>query len=303
MPPVSVIILTLNEQANIRDCLASCAWSDDICILDSGSTDRTVDTARELGAAIYFHPFESFARQRNWAIDNIPVRHDWIFHLDADERFTPELVAEMQRVLSDNPSAAGFYVPSKLMFMGRWLKRSGRYPVYQMRLFHRARMRFCDYGHGQREHTTGRIETLREPYLHYNLGKGLDDWIEKHNRYSTLEATNILATRSERLHIIDLLSSDAVRRRRAMKRVWYRLPLRPWLRWAGMMFVSGGIFEGSAARTYASMAALYERMIDLKVRHMESKRSSSDEASALTPPSRKHRPSQGPTEPAADIRR
>src|SRR5687767_15041601 len=99
MPPVSVIILTLNEEANIRDCLASCAWCDDVSVLDSGSTDRTRDVAKELGAAVYSNRFESFGRQRNWAIDNIPAKHDWIFHLDADERFTPRLEDEIQRVL------------------------------------------------------------------------------------------------------------------------------------------------------------------------------------------------------------
>src|SRR5688572_4260660 len=136
MPPISVTILTLNEEANLRDCLASCTWSDDVSVLDSGSTDRTCDIAREAGVAVYVNSFESFGRQRNWALDHIPVKHDWVFHLDADERFTPELVAEMESVLSAAPTEAGFYVPAKLMFMGRWLKRSGRYPSYQMRLFH-----------------------------------------------------------------------------------------------------------------------------------------------------------------------
>jgi glycosyltransferase involved in cell wall biosynthesis len=235
-------------------------------VLDSGSTDRTCDLARAGGAGVYVNPFESFGKQRNWALDHIPVKHDWIFHLDADERFTPELVAEMNDVLSRGPDHAGYFVPSKLMFMGRWLRRSGRYPTYQMRLFHRHRMRFCDYGHGQREETTGTLGRLQQPYLHFNFSKGLADWIDKHNRYSTLEAANIVATRSEPLGLGRLWGSDPVERRRALKRLWYRAPLRPQLRWAGMMFASGGVLEGAAGRTYASLMALYERMIDLKVK-------------------------------------
>src|SRR5690349_22231261 len=93
-PPVSVVVLTVNEEVNIADCLRSCAWSDDVHVVDSGSTDRTCGIAREMGATVHVHPFESFGLQRNWAIDHIRHKHDWVFHLDADERFTPELVAE-----------------------------------------------------------------------------------------------------------------------------------------------------------------------------------------------------------------
>src|SRR5947208_4581180 len=188
-PPVSVVILTYNEEPNIADCLRSCAWSDDVHVVDSGSTDGTCEIARAMGARVHVHPFTSFGEQRNWAIDHVPHRHDWVFHLDADERFTPELVAEMRRVLARGPREAGFYVPHKMMFMGRWLRRAeGGYPIYQMRLFHRGRMRFRDYGHGQREHTSGKVGLLGKPYLHYNFSKGLEDWIDKNNGYSPPEA-------------------------------------------------------------------------------------------------------------------
>src|ERR1051325_440238 len=90
-PPVSVVVLTFNEEDNIRDCLLSCAWCDDVHVLDSGSKDRTCDIAREMGAAVHFNKFKSFGDQRNWAIDNIPCKHQWHFHLDADERFPEPL--------------------------------------------------------------------------------------------------------------------------------------------------------------------------------------------------------------------
>ncbi|MDB5294901.1 MAG: glycosyltransferase, partial [Phycisphaerales bacterium] len=123
-PPVSVVVLTYNEEANIAACLRSCGWSDDVHVLDSGSTDRTADLARAAGAVVHTNPFRSFGQQRNWAIDHIDHRHDWVFHLDADERFTPELVAEMAAVIATAPPVAGFYVPHKLIFMGRWLRRA-----------------------------------------------------------------------------------------------------------------------------------------------------------------------------------
>jgi acetyltransferase-like isoleucine patch superfamily enzyme/glycosyltransferase involved in cell wall biosynthesis len=264
--PVSVVILTLNEEINIRACIESCAWCDDVHVLDSGSTDRTLEIAREMGAQVWEHPFESFSAQRNWAIDNIPVKHDWIFHLDADERFTPELVREMAGVLGGDPTEAGFHIPSKLMFMGRWLKRAGGYPTYQMRLFHRERMRFRDWGHGQREATEGRVGKLEEPYVHYAFSKGLYDWLDKHNRYSSLEALQVIASRHERPTLGRILSRDPVERRRAWKLVGYRLPFRPLMRWFVTLLLTGGILEGRPARTYASLLATYERMTTLKVR-------------------------------------
>ena len=195
-PDVSVVVLTLNEEINIEECLASCAFSDDVHVLDSGSTDQTCDRAEMAGATVHYHAFESFGAQRNWAIDNIDMKHDWVFHLDADERFTPEIIEEIERLLERVPSESGFYVLNKLMFMGRWIKRSSGYPAYQMRLFHKERMRFCDYGHAQREEPGRVIGFLKEPYLHYSFCKGLHDWFEKHNRYSSLEAR----TRGGRCH-------------------------------------------------------------------------------------------------------
>ena len=149
--PVSVVILTLNEEINVADCIESCGELGDVHVLDSGSTDRTRELGESHGATVWNNPFESFGAQRNWAIDNITVDHDWILHLDADERVTPELAQALRDLFKSDPTEAGFYLPNKLMLMGRWLKRCGGYPTYQMRLFHRGRMRFQDYGHGQRE--------------------------------------------------------------------------------------------------------------------------------------------------------
>jgi glycosyltransferase involved in cell wall biosynthesis len=264
--PVSVVILTLNEAINIAECIASCGWCDDVHVLDSGSTDHTIEIARARGAHIHVHPFTSFGAQRNWAIDNIPMQHDWIFHLDADERCTPELAAALGRLLAAAPAEAGFHVPNKLMFMGRWLRRAAAYPTYQMRLFHRRRMRFCDYGHGQRELTDGAVGTLDVPYLHYAYSKGLSDWIAKHNRYSSQEAHQSMLSAASPLRFASLISRDKVTRRRELKKLAYRLPCRAFLRWFHTLFINGGILEGRAGRTYARLNALYEEMTSLKIR-------------------------------------
>ncbi len=269
---VSVLILTLNEEVNIADCLRSCAWCDDVAVLDSGSTDRTREIAREMGAAVYVNPFESFGKQRNWAIENIPARHQWVFHLDADERFTPELVGAMQRLLDGDPKEAGFHVPHKFMFMGRWLRRAAHYPTYQMRLFHTGRMRFGDYGHGQREATEGVVGTLNEPYLHFGLSKGLTEYIDRHNRYSTAEAIQALeSTRQGDFSPSHLFSGNSVTRRRAFKDLMYRIPYRAELRYVYTLLVRGAILEGRAGLTYAQLQNLYDRMITLKLRLLRTK--------------------------------
>lgn len=265
-PPLSIVILTLNEQANIADCIRSCAPCTDIHVLDSGSQDRTREIAESLGARVWVHPFESFGAQRNWAIDNIDTRHDWIFHLDADERLTPELIAELRRVLARDPPDAGFLVPHKLMFMGRWLRRTATYPTYQVRLFHKNRMRFTDYGHGQREDTHGHIGRLEVPYLHYAFSKGLFDWFDKHNRYSSLEAIQFIRQEERLPPLSDLLAHDPIQRRRAWKRVLYGVPGWPVMHMLIRLFVFGGILEGKAGISYATLLAMYEQMIRLKLR-------------------------------------
>lgn len=265
-PRASVVILTMNEVNNIADCLASCGWCDDVHVLDSGSTDGTQELARKLGATVHVNPFESFGKQRNWAIDNIATRHDWIFHLDADERFTDALVGAIDQRLATAPDEAGFHIPHKVMFMGRWLKRAAGYPTYQMRLFHKGRMRFFDYGHGQREIEGGEIGFIEEPYLHYSFSKGIYDWLDKHNRYSTLEALQILSGSEYEWTYRDLLFAPKIKRWRALKELIYHLPLRAKLRWMGIMFVNGGVFEGQAGLTYANLLAIYENMISTKLR-------------------------------------
>jgi glycosyltransferase involved in cell wall biosynthesis len=261
---VSVVILTLNEEINLQACLDSCKWCDDVVVLDSGSTDGTAKIAAAGGVPVYTHPFQSFGQQRNWAIDNIPSKHEWVFHLDADERFTPELVAEMHRVLAANPTEAGFFIANQMMLMGSWLRYSSGYPAYQMRLFHKQRMRFIDVGHGQREAPGTRIGTLTQPYVHLNFSKGLDDWFARHNRYSKLEANEILKMLAEPVALGDAFKGGPARRR-ALKRLAARLPFRAPLRFWTTLLIQRGILDGRAGIQYAKMLAIYEGMVALKV--------------------------------------
>lgn len=268
------MILTYNEEGNIGGAIASCAWSDDVHVLDSGSTDRTAEIARGAGASVHTNRFESFGKQRNWAIDNIALKHDWVFHLDADERFTPELVAEIAGVLAGGASEAGFYVANQMILNGVWIRHASGYPAYQMRLFHKGRMRFEDHGHGQRETAgSGRIGKLKNAYTHHNFSKGLDEWRRRHDRYSTLEAAQIVESLSkgERPGLSALFSGDGIARRRALKSLAARLPMRAWLRYVHTVFLKGAMLDGAEGLRYASLLRWYEGEIARKVRESRSR--------------------------------
>jgi glycosyltransferase involved in cell wall biosynthesis len=269
VPPVSVIILTFNEQVNVKDCIRSCAWCDDIHVLDSGSTDKTIELAREMGATVHINKFKSFGDQRNWAIDNIPCKHPWHFHLDADERFTPELVAEMFNELGGDghkSTKAAYLCPSKMMLLGHWLKYSGGYPSYQVRLFRYGKCRYIDFGHGQREDPQGEVGTLAEPYTHYNFSKGVLEWFYKHNDYSNREANEAMVIRAGGMPTLrQRLIGDSTSRRRAWKNFSYFLRGRAIWRFGYNFFIRGGILDGMAGFHYCAMISVYEYWTELKI--------------------------------------
>ncbi|MBA4189042.1 MAG: glycosyltransferase [Planctomycetaceae bacterium] len=261
-PPVSIVILTHNEVGNLHACLDSVSSFDDVHVLDSGSTDGTEEIAKAHRIDVSYNPFVGFGTQRNWALDHIPTRYDWQFHLDADERMTPALTAELAQVVAASPPCGGYRVPSKLMFAGRWLKRAGQYPGYQVRFFHKSRLRFMDYGHGQREVTEFPLGTLKEPLIHFGFSKGLDDWFTKHIRYARREAEMAIAGATGGR----LFSHDGTERRRAIKRMTMRLPGRYFLRLGHMLLWRRAILDGWAGVSYAHMVATYEGMIDVYLR-------------------------------------
>ena len=269
----SILILTLNEEPNLPDCLQSVSWCDDVVVLDSFSGDRTVEIARAAGALVLQRVFDDFARQRNYALDQVGFKHDWIFHLDADERCTGPLRQECERAVRED-ALSGYLVPSKTMFMGKWLRWAGMYPSYQMRLLKRGEVRFIQHGHGQREAEAKRgLGVLRQPYLHYNFAKGLADWIEKHNRYSTQEAEQNLKSAATPLDSLRLLfTADKIARRRALKSLSRHLPLRPTFRFLYMYLLRLGFLDGLPGYRYCRLLAIYECMIALKASELRRRR-------------------------------
>ena len=271
---ISILILTHNEAANLPACLAAVKWSDDILVVDSHSTDDTVAVARAAGARVLLNPFVNFAAQRNFGLEQGGMRHEWVLHLDADEVVTPEFVEELRRAIQA-PEVDAYRVPSKMIFQGRWLKYSGMYPTYQVRLGRREKLKFVQVGHGQRETLRPeRLGTLRNALLHYSFSKGVADWVVRHNRYSTDEARHFVeSVAGQALDWAGLWSpGDAVRRRRAMKQLAFHLPFRPACRFFYLYFLKRGFLDGRPGFHYCRLLAFYEYLVSLKIQELQSKR-------------------------------
>jgi glycosyltransferase involved in cell wall biosynthesis len=263
---ISVLVLTLNEEVNIAECLGSVAWADDVLVLDSGSEDATVEIAKENGARVMYRPFDNFASQRNYGLEEGNLRYDWVLHLDADERVTPDLRDVLQKK-ARHAAMRAYRVPSKLMFRGTWLKYSGMYPTYQVRFGRRDALTFQQVGHGQRsELSPDRLGTIDEPLLHYAFSKGVADWVERHNLYSNDEAKHALEACNRSINWSGVVSGDAQLRRRALKDLSYRLPFRPLLRFLYVYVGQLGFLDGRPGFDYAMLLAFYEYMIGLKRR-------------------------------------
>lgn len=282
---LSVYILTHNEEVDIAACIESASWSDDIIVIDSCSSDRTVDIASRYPVRVVQHPFESHGKQRTWMLENVPPKHDWVYLLEADERLTPELFQECLDVIADpQRQTVGYYVAERVMFMGRWIRHSTQYPRYQLRLLRHGKVWFDDYGHTEREVCTGPTGFLKQTYPHYTCSKGLSRWFEKHNRYSSDEAAETVRQLGQgKVAWRQLLSgSSEVERRRALKDLSLRLPFRPLLRWVYMYFILRGCLDGRAGFAWCTLQAFYEYMIVLKTREL---RQDSPPKSQTAPPS------------------
>jgi len=266
----SIYILTANEEIDIADCIESALLSDDVIVVDSLSQDRTVEIAQQYPVRVLQHRFESHGKQRTWMLQEIPTKHDWVYILEADERMTPELFTEcLQAIQSDD--YIGYYVAERVIFLGNWIRRSTQYPRYQMRLFHKDKVWFTDYGHTEREVCDGSTGFIRETYPHYTCSKGLSRWIDKHNRYSTDEAVETLRQlQTGTVNWKDLLlGSSEVERRRALKDLSLRLPFRPLIRFVYMYFFLGGFLDGRSGFSWCILQAFYEYLILLKVWEVE----------------------------------
>ncbi len=189
MSVLSVIIITKNEQENIRECLESVRWADEIIVVDSGSTDKTVQYARAFTKKIYQKEWIGFGETKNFAISK--ARGDWVFSIDADERVTPELAAEIRGAMkSQSGSYSAFSMPRKAFFLGRWIRHCGWYPGRVVRLFEKKSGSFTDAAVHESLVVNGRVGSLSADLLHYT-DPNLEHYFHKFNRYTTLAAEGL----------------------------------------------------------------------------------------------------------------
>ena len=205
---ISVIIITLNEEENIRGCLESVKWADDIVILDSESTDKTVEICREYTDRVYIEKaWHGFGKQKNLCIEK--AKGPWILNIDADERVTPELGKEIVEILSGRQrSCNGFNMPRKSFFLGKWIRYCGWYPDYNLRLFRKNKGLFSESLVHESVKIQGKAEFLRNPLEHYTY-KSIDDYLCRMNKYARLAAEE-MSRNGKSVNYFDLLSRPLI---------------------------------------------------------------------------------------------
>lgn len=275
---ITAIILTKNEEVNIGRCIRSVKdWVDRVVVVDSGSTDGTVEIAESLGVEIFRHePFNHYAAQFNWALDNVDVRTKWVYRIDADEEVTPALAAEIVEACREHADddVNGLVMRFKVYFLGRFLKHGGMYPFYNLTIFKYGKGRYEDRALG--EHvilSEGRTVDLKNDCLHYDF-KSLDAWVSKHNWYATREVADYYATRSRGQEDPDKLYHEAKKTSKLRDGLYYRLPkfLRARLYFWYRYYLRLGFLDGKPGKIHAFLQAYWYRyLVDAKIYEQELK--------------------------------
>jgi glycosyltransferase involved in cell wall biosynthesis len=268
----SVLILTLNEEANLPGCLESVKWCDDVVVLDSYSQDRTEEIAKQAGVRFIQRRFDNYASQRNYGLHDIKYKYPWILMVDADETVPAELATEIQSIVNQTSEDIVLYrVRRKDYLFGQWLKRSSGYPTWFGRLVRPEKVR-VERAINEEYHAEGKIGELKNHLCHYPFNKGFREWFEKHNRYSSMEAELMVQNPSKTLKWRDFFTHDPVQRRKVLKQFVYALPGRPLVMFLGLFLWRGGFLDGGAGLRFCLLKSFYELMISCKVSELERKK-------------------------------
>ncbi len=263
--PVSVIVPIRNEAANLARCLSSVAWADEIFVVDSQSTDESSQIAQQHGARVEQFNFNgTWPKKKNWALENLPFRNEWVFILDADEVLPPQAEQEFADAIAKAGGIAGYWINRRFFFLGRWLKHA-YYPNWNLRLFRHALGRYekltdaaTESGDNEvHEHVivNGPTARLRVEMDHYAF-PSVEVFLEKHNRYSNWEAR--VAVDGYLAKSAGALSHGRVGRRRRLKLLSQRLPFRPFLRFLYVYVWQKGFLDGRDGYYFARLHGTYE---------------------------------------------
>lgn len=248
-PRISVYFIVFNEEAHIREALESVVWADEIVVVDSGSTDHTVEICKEYTDRVYFHPWEGFAPQKAWALDQ--TRGEWVLNLDADERVTPALRDEIQKVLAEPGPYQGYYLPRKNFFGGQWIRYGGWYPDHVLRLFRREKGHYPDRLVHERVVVDGEVGYLRAPLEHYTY-RDVGDYLLRLHRYTDLAARQMLRE-GRRGRSFDLIA-------RPLFTFWEKYMLRQGFRDGNVGLILAGLQAFYVFSKFARLMELQEQM-------------------------------------------
>lgn len=261
--PISVLIPIKNEQYNLARCLTSISWADEIFVVDSQSLDRSVEIAESYGAQVVQFQFDGiWPKKKNWALENLPFRNEWVFILDADEVLPVAAEQEFRKAIAAPKPTNGYWINRRFLFMGKWL-RHAYYPNWNLRLFRHSLGRYEKLTDGAtqsgdnevHEHILlpGETRLLRCEMDHYAF-PSLEIFVEKHNRYSNWEARVVFNQSKE----IAPFQNFSVRLRRRLKQISQKLPFRPFLRFLYVYFWQKGFLDGWEGYYFARLHAIYE---------------------------------------------
>lgn len=278
--PISVIILTYNEEKNIEECLKSIfEWANSVIIVDSFSNDKTLEIAKQYTDKIYQHPFETQAKKFNWALDNLAINTEWVMRLDADERITKELAEEICSLIPNLSSEiTGLYVKRRVYFMDRWIKYGGYYPTWLLRIWRKGKAKlenkFMD------EHTVlhnGTVLYLKNDIEEKNK-KDLTWWINKHNNYANREVTDWINLKNnylmDRKIKLSIFGPQEARKRWIKEKIYYKLPLfiRTFLYFFYRYIFRLGFLDGKEGLIFHFLQGFWYRfLIDAKIFELKNK--------------------------------
>jgi glycosyltransferase involved in cell wall biosynthesis len=261
---LSVIVLTHNEELNLPACLESLQGLPcTIFVVDSGSSDRTLEIARRFSAEIRHHDFENYAIQRNWALDNLPINTPWVLNLDADERLTPELLEEIKKVLEQPPGdVSGFLLRRRTIFMGRWIRHGGHYPSYHLRLFRKGAGRCESRRYDQHFVANGKVARLRHDYLDV-VSSSLLTWTLRHGRWAGLEANELLSPQLGGRHVAPSVVGNPIQRRRWWRNLYAGGPLftRAFAYWGYRYFLRFGFLDAREGLIFHFLQGFWFRFL------------------------------------------
>ena len=276
--PVSVLIPAKNEEANLPACLESVSRADEVFVVDSQSSDRSVEISESYGAKVVQFNFNGrWPKKKNWSLENLTFRHQWVLIVDCDERITPELWDEIALAIQ-NPNYDGYYLNRRVYFLDKWIRHGGKYPDWNLRLFKHTKGRYENLSTEEipntgdnevHEHVVlqGSVGYLKNDMEHRDF-RDIYHWLERHNRYSNWEARvylNMLTSTDDSGTIGANLFGDAVQRKRFLKKAWVWLPFKPTLRFILFYIIRLGFLDGKAGYTYARLLSQYEYQIGVKL--------------------------------------